>query len=128
MGNGEETRFWEDGGKDRFARLYYLEKEKSVIIKNRGVCCDGVWQCVWDWFREPRGRANGDMEALCNLLQNYLPLHSCRDKWSWKLSEDGEFLVKKITAAIEENTLMREECVQGTRFNKLIPKKIGIFV
>ncbi|GKA62006.1 RNA-directed DNA polymerase, eukaryota, reverse transcriptase zinc-binding domain protein [Tanacetum coccineum] len=50
------------------------------------------------------------------------------DKWRWLLDEDGEFKVKMLTRLIEEKCLCLESSGQETTWNKLVPKKVNIFI
>ncbi|GJU01801.1 hypothetical protein Tco_1112139 [Tanacetum coccineum] len=51
-----------------------------------------------------------------------------RDRWRWTLCEDGEFKVKDLSRLIEEKILHVETGTQETLWNKLVPKKVNIFV
>ncbi|GJX90186.1 RNA-directed DNA polymerase, eukaryota, reverse transcriptase zinc-binding domain protein [Tanacetum coccineum] len=51
-----------------------------------------------------------------------------RDRWRWALCEDGEFKVKDLSRLIEEKILHVETGTQETLWNKLVPKKVNIFV
>ncbi|GJY76103.1 putative RNA-directed DNA polymerase [Tanacetum coccineum] len=51
-----------------------------------------------------------------------------RDQWWWNLNENGGFTVKELTSMIEERTLQLEVSRQDTIWNKLVPKKVNIFV
>ncbi|GKD33802.1 RNA-directed DNA polymerase, eukaryota, reverse transcriptase zinc-binding domain protein, partial [Tanacetum coccineum] len=53
---------------------------------------------------------------------------NCRDKWMWTLGEDGEFTVKELARSVEEKILHMESGGQETLWNKLVPKKVNIFV
>ncbi|GJW46396.1 hypothetical protein Tco_0078042 [Tanacetum coccineum] len=50
------------------------------------------------------------------------------DRWRWTLCEDGEFKVKDLSRLIEEKILHVETGTQETLWNKLVPKKVNIFV
>ncbi|GJS36749.1 RNA-directed DNA polymerase, eukaryota, reverse transcriptase zinc-binding domain protein [Tanacetum coccineum] len=50
------------------------------------------------------------------------------DRRSWSLGEDGEFTVKELSRLIEEKILMSANGDQETLWNKLVPKKVNIFV
>ncbi|GKA84297.1 putative RNA-directed DNA polymerase, eukaryota, reverse transcriptase zinc-binding domain protein [Tanacetum coccineum] len=51
-----------------------------------------------------------------------------RDRWRWTLCEDGEFKVKDLSRLIEEKILHVESGMQETLWNKLVPRKVNIFV
>ncbi|GJR80534.1 alpha/beta hydrolases superfamily protein [Tanacetum coccineum] len=46
----------------------------------------------------------------------------------WKLSEDGDFKVKELSRLIEDKILQVENDAQETLWNKLVPKKVNVFV
>ncbi|GJS54318.1 reverse transcriptase domain, reverse transcriptase zinc-binding domain protein [Tanacetum coccineum] len=51
-----------------------------------------------------------------------------RDMWRWVQVEDGVFKVKELTRLVEEKILHVESGGQETISNKLVPKKVNIFV
>ncbi|GJR66773.1 reverse transcriptase domain, reverse transcriptase zinc-binding domain protein [Tanacetum coccineum] len=51
-----------------------------------------------------------------------------RDRWRWSLGEDGEFKVKELSRMIEEKILLLDIGGQEMLWNKLVPKKVNIFV
>nr|GEW09584.1 RNA-directed DNA polymerase, eukaryota, reverse transcriptase zinc-binding domain protein [Tanacetum cinerariifolium] len=51
-----------------------------------------------------------------------------RDRWRWTLSEDGEFKVKDLSSMVDDKILHVESGGQETLWNKLVPKKVNIFV
>ncbi|GJT44971.1 RNA-directed DNA polymerase, eukaryota, reverse transcriptase zinc-binding domain protein [Tanacetum coccineum] len=50
------------------------------------------------------------------------------DKWKWTLNGDGNFLVKDLSRIVEEKILDVETNSQQMIWNKLLPKKVKIFV
>nr|GEX76857.1 RNA-directed DNA polymerase, eukaryota, reverse transcriptase zinc-binding domain protein [Tanacetum cinerariifolium] len=50
------------------------------------------------------------------------------DKWRWMLDDDGEFTVKELAKFIEEKIPHTDNGGQETVWNKLVPKKVNIFV
>ncbi|GJZ88606.1 hypothetical protein Tco_0660388 [Tanacetum coccineum] len=50
------------------------------------------------------------------------------DKWSWSLREDGEFKVKDLSRMLEDKILHTNSEARETRWNKLVPKKVNVFV
>ncbi|GJR51531.1 hypothetical protein Tco_1402052 [Tanacetum coccineum] len=79
-----------------------LCKEDRVV--DRGRWCEGVWRWEWDWVKEPRGRACGDVAELTELLQNVILTPNCRDSWRWNLTqdEDGNFKVKDLAFMVDD--------------------------
>nr|GEU83978.1 cysteine-rich receptor-like protein kinase [Tanacetum cinerariifolium] len=51
-----------------------------------------------------------------------------RDKWRWTLNRDGKFLVKDLSRIVKEKILGVETGSQEMIWNKLVPKKVNIFV
>nr|GEV86550.1 putative RNA-directed DNA polymerase, eukaryota, reverse transcriptase zinc-binding domain protein [Tanacetum cinerariifolium] len=50
------------------------------------------------------------------------------DGWRWTIFDDGNFKVKELSRLIEEKTLRVENGAQEMIWNKLVPKKVNIFV
>ncbi|GKA78597.1 reverse transcriptase domain, reverse transcriptase zinc-binding domain protein [Tanacetum coccineum] len=50
------------------------------------------------------------------------------DKWRWSLREDGEFKVKDLSRMVEDKILNVDSGAQETSWNKLVPKKVNVFV
>ncbi|GKB75879.1 RNA-directed DNA polymerase, eukaryota, reverse transcriptase zinc-binding domain protein [Tanacetum coccineum] len=50
------------------------------------------------------------------------------DRWRWSLGEDIDFKVKILTSLIEEKILQVENDGHDTCWNKLVPKKVNVFV
>ncbi|XP_071688271.1 uncharacterized protein [Rutidosis leptorrhynchoides] len=133
VGDGSLTAFWSDRllGEDKlrnvFPRLYSLEEDKEVLIKDRVIMTENNKQS-WNWRREPFGRAAGDLENLNNLLPNFS--FDCKniDRWSWSLSSNGHFTVRTLSILIDDNLLNSYTSQNNTLRNNLVPKKIEIFV
>ena len=129
LGDGGDTLFWEDrwvGGirlRERFPRLFQLDRHKEARVVDRGRWCEGVWRWEWDWVREPRGRASGDVVELTRLLQNVILSLDCRDSWRWNLSEDCNFKVKYLAFMVDDVCLRVGNTTQETLWNKLAPKR-----
>ena len=134
LGDGNDIRFWGDKWVDnqrlcdRFSRLYHLDRNKSSSVKDKGAWFNGEWCWVWDWVRDIRGRVCSDFDELLGVLQNIVVSNNCRDRWRWTLFEDGNFTVKELSSLIEEKILHVESGGQETLWNKLVPKKVNIFV
>ncbi|GJT27084.1 RNA-directed DNA polymerase, eukaryota, reverse transcriptase zinc-binding domain protein [Tanacetum coccineum] len=50
------------------------------------------------------------------------------DKWRWVLSEDGDFTVKELARLVEDKILHLESGGHETLWNKLVLKKVNIFI
>ncbi|GJR85663.1 reverse transcriptase domain, reverse transcriptase zinc-binding domain protein [Tanacetum coccineum] len=134
VGNGRDIRFWIDrwvGNTklcDRFPRLYHLDRRKEGCVADKGSWANTGWRWEWDWVRNIRGRVCSDFEELLGVLQNIVISIDCRDKWRWTLNGDGDFSVKDLSRLVEEKILDVERGGQETIWNKLVPKKVNIFV
>ncbi|GJT89609.1 reverse transcriptase domain, reverse transcriptase zinc-binding domain protein [Tanacetum coccineum] len=134
LGDGSDIRFWVDRWVDnrrlcdRFPKLYHLDRRKESSVMDKGSWVNGGWCWVWNWTRNIRGRVCKEFEDLMGVLQNVVVSNNCRDKWRWLLDEDGEFKVKMLTRLIEEKCLCLESGGQETTWNKLVPKKVNIFI
>ena len=95
---------------------------------DRGAWVDNRWVWVWDWIRDIRGRVGNELDDLIGLLQNVAISNNCMDRWRWKIFDDGIFMVKELSSFIEEKILHVELDGQEMRWNKLVPKKVNIFV
>ncbi|GJV13468.1 RNA-directed DNA polymerase, eukaryota, reverse transcriptase zinc-binding domain protein [Tanacetum coccineum] len=51
-----------------------------------------------------------------------------RDEWRWLLGEGGEFTVKELARLVGEKILQVENEAHEMLWNRLIPKKVSIFV
>ncbi|GJS77798.1 reverse transcriptase domain, reverse transcriptase zinc-binding domain protein [Tanacetum coccineum] len=111
-----------------FPRLFHLDSRLEGRVVEKGRWVEGVWRWEWMWIKEPTGRVSGEMEGLIGLLQNAKLSNDCRDQWRWNLNEDGGFTVKDLTRKVEERTLQLEISRQDTIWNKLVPKKVNVFV
>nr|GFB69635.1 RNA-directed DNA polymerase, eukaryota, reverse transcriptase zinc-binding domain protein [Tanacetum cinerariifolium] len=76
VGDGSCVSFWDDiwvGGtklRDRFSRLYHLDRCIEAKVAGRDIWGDDGWTWVWDWVREPRGRVVGELMGLEELLSD----------------------------------------------------------
>ncbi|XP_071739167.1 uncharacterized protein [Rutidosis leptorrhynchoides] len=134
VGNGESIKFWSDiwiGSSslmESYSRLYALESDKQVLVKDRIVQSGENWSLNWNWIRSPRGRAIEELEVLENLLSNVRLSNSSRDKWRWSLDKEGVFTTKQLTTLIDGKRLATGSLVTETVRNAFLPQKVGIFV
>nr|GEU86156.1 cysteine-rich receptor-like protein kinase [Tanacetum cinerariifolium] len=82
---------------------------------------------ITEWVRSIRGRVSREYEEFIRIMQNIVD-HNCKDKWRWTLGGDGEFAVKELARLIEEKVLRVENGGHKTLWNKLVPKKVNVFV
>lgn len=120
---------WLDGCRlcEKYPRLYNLEGNKYVTVKERGWWIENSWVWVWGWSRVPRGRALGDFEELTDILSSVFPNNNCSDHLWWNLREDGNFSVKELATMIDVKMLEQNNSMEETKRNKLIPLKVEIF-
>lgn len=126
IGNGIDTRFWKDvwcGDKSfdfLFPRIFALEVDKNCSVASRLV----LQEWSWNWRRDPRaGHELNQLQQLSNLLPR--SLENGADSWLWQLQGNKSFASASIRIFIDNKI-----CAVGraTCWNKLIPKKINIFV
>ncbi|GKC42947.1 reverse transcriptase domain, reverse transcriptase zinc-binding domain protein, partial [Tanacetum coccineum] len=134
VGDGWDTYFWADRWrgdmcfKDRFTRLYHLDSRKEAKVAEKGEWVEGIWKWKWEWVREPRGRANGEVEDLISVLGDFAISCDCRDSWTWLLEDKGRFTVKALSKMMDNKYLHEEDSRQETVWNKIVPKKVNIFI
>ncbi|GKB86160.1 RNA-directed DNA polymerase, eukaryota, reverse transcriptase zinc-binding domain protein [Tanacetum coccineum] len=121
---------WTDGGRlmDRFHRLFHLDRHKDGVVADKGNWVEGIWRWVWDWTRAPRGRVVRELEALEACVGNTNILLNHKDRWKWLLADNGIFSVKALTKLIEEKCIGVGNNIGETIRNKLVPKKVNIFM
>nr|GEV92488.1 RNA-directed DNA polymerase, eukaryota, reverse transcriptase zinc-binding domain protein [Tanacetum cinerariifolium] len=106
LGDGRNIRFWVDRWvdhrrlRDRFPRLFHLKKSKEGSVIDKG-----------SW-----------------VLQNVVVFNTCRDRWRWAFDVKGGFKVKTLMGLIEQNIIRMGGDGQDTLWNKLVPKKVNVFV
>ncbi|GKE46749.1 reverse transcriptase domain, reverse transcriptase zinc-binding domain protein [Tanacetum coccineum] len=134
LGNGRDIRFWVDRWVDnrrlcdRFPRLYHLDRRKEGCVWDKGSWVNDVWFWKLEWVRSIRGRVSRDFEELLYVVRNIVVRSNCRDKWRWVLSEDGDFTIKELSRLVQDKILHLESGGHETLWNKLVPKKVNIFV
>ena len=134
LGDGRDIRFWEDRWvdntrlRDRFPRLFHLDRKKEGSVSDKGTWVDNRWVWVWDWNRNISGRVCREFDDLIEVLRNVVVSFDGRDKWKSTLDEEGGFKVKTLTSLIEEKILQMEGDGRDTLWNNLVPKKVNIFV
>ncbi|GJW89767.1 reverse transcriptase domain, reverse transcriptase zinc-binding domain protein [Tanacetum coccineum] len=125
LGDGRDIRFWEDRWvdnrkfRDRFPRLFHLDRSKEGSVMDKG---------TWDWSRNISGKVCREFDDLIEILLNVVVSSTCRDRWRWAFDVEGGFKVKTLTGLIEEKILQVEVGGQDTLWNKLVSKKVNIFV
>nr|GFA68584.1 reverse transcriptase domain, reverse transcriptase zinc-binding domain protein [Tanacetum cinerariifolium] len=134
LGDERDNGFWFDRWVDnyrlcdRFPRLFHLDRRKEGSVRDKGSWVNNVWCWEWEWVKIINGRVNSEFEEFLGVMQNIVVDRNCRDKWRWKLGEYGEFAVKELVKFVEEKVFRVESGGRGTLWNKLVPKKVNIFV
>ena len=73
-------------------------------------------------------RVSREFKDFLDALQHVVMSNNCRDHWKWAIGEDGKFMVKELSRLIEDKILVSDNGAQETLWNKLVPKKVNIFV
>ncbi|XP_071712198.1 uncharacterized protein [Rutidosis leptorrhynchoides] len=134
IGDGSSTSFWndtwlgEEAFKHRFKRLVRLENDMAATVKDR--ITSDVLNCKgnWSWVRAPSGHAKGELERLNELLVGAIINPSKHDTWRWRAGNNGNFTTKSLTILIEEKIIPLANNNVETLRNKLVPKKVEVFV
>ncbi|GJZ70286.1 putative RNA-directed DNA polymerase [Tanacetum coccineum] len=112
--------------RDRFPRLYHLDRCKVVKVASRGVWGKEGWRWAWDWVRKPRGVVD-DLVGLEEFLSHVNINLNGRDTWNWEIDDDDVFSVKKVSSVVEAQRLNVGGANFETIWNNIITKKISIF-
>ncbi|XP_071740432.1 uncharacterized protein [Rutidosis leptorrhynchoides] len=134
VGNGKSTSFWHDSWlgnftlKNRFQRLFRLERRPNSTVFERMVQQGGEWVLNWDWIRDPASRASGELDDLNLMLQGIKLTEQKDDSWAWFHASNGAFKTKILNTLIDEKTLYMPQSVSCTIRNKLVPKKVEVFI
>ena len=134
--NGSNSLFWNNkdagGGvtlKDRFPRLYALEKEKKKAkFKDRWSFNNGSWIGSWDWRSDLRGRSIGSLNDMEAFLSNNQFNVSGQDKWIWSGDKHSVFSVNQMVNLLKASHQGREDGVFRWFWCNLIPIKTNIFL
>ncbi|XP_071688858.1 uncharacterized protein [Rutidosis leptorrhynchoides] len=100
----------------------------EASVCNRVVVTETGATGAWDWCRNPRGRALGELSELNALIRNVALNQSKVDSWKWLLSGNGVFSTKKLTDLINGKNLQVGPSNFETIRNNLVPNKVEIFV
>ncbi|GKD82840.1 hypothetical protein Tco_1349679, partial [Tanacetum coccineum] len=107
MGNGEDTRFWEDKWrgdnplKSTYPRIYALESHKMITVAHKLSHPD----LSRSFRRTPR---SGVEEVQYNQIRENLEgvsLVDVKDRWRWSLEGSGEFSNSSTRKVIDDHTL-----------------------
>ncbi|GKD78323.1 RNA-directed DNA polymerase, eukaryota, reverse transcriptase zinc-binding domain protein, partial [Tanacetum coccineum] len=128
VGDGSLIRFWIDTWagdlplRDRFNRLFHLEKSKDCLIQDR--ISNGSWS--WDWIRPIlSGRSSSDFVHMLDVIGS-VEVSQDSDSCFWYLSNDGNFSVSSIRHHIDD--ILLPSIASSTRWCKFIPRKVNIFM
>ncbi|XP_071728542.1 uncharacterized protein [Rutidosis leptorrhynchoides] len=134
IGDGASTSFWnevwigDEKLKNKFKRLVRLDSNLHVTIKDRvswdGAICEGNWS----WTRLPSGWAMDELQGLKDLLAGMRMNPQSSDSWKWVANGNNNFTTKALTKMINSILLVPNPLASETESNKLVPKKIEVFV
>ncbi|GJZ27997.1 putative RNA-directed DNA polymerase [Tanacetum coccineum] len=134
VGSGSQIRFWtknwsDDGPcfKEKFPRLYALESNKNCFLQDRWVFLNGEWRSNWEWRIQPRGRAEGDMINLENLLNGLALESDVSDGWRWSLNHNKGFSMNHLSKMIDSSILSLGCLGRVFKWNNWVPRKVNIF-
>lgn len=113
--------------KDEFQRLYNLERNKEVVVKDKGKWVENSWVWVWDWIRAPRGRTCGELDDLTNVLNQIVLVPEGSDRWQWIADGEQVYTVSSVARRIDGVILDSGQSGLQTKRNKYVPNKVNIF-
>ncbi|XP_071741061.1 uncharacterized protein [Rutidosis leptorrhynchoides] len=82
----------------------------------------------WSWSCDPTGRTSDELTEIENLLKSFHFDFNARESWKWVLSDNGVFMVKKLSSLLDVHILGIPNVIQKMMRNNLVPKKLEIFV
>ncbi|XP_071741928.1 uncharacterized protein [Rutidosis leptorrhynchoides] len=134
IGDGASTSFWDDvwlgtfSLKNRFKRLFRLETEAGVKVKDRIAWDGSKWVGRWNWARTIMGRTQAELDELNSLLLQVPYRPDVADYWAWNQGHDGLFTARKLNELLETKVLHSNHSTLDTLKNSFIPKKVELFV
>ncbi|XP_071726921.1 uncharacterized protein [Rutidosis leptorrhynchoides] len=134
IADGKLTQFWKERWcgdqifKDRFQRLFRLEKEQNATVFDRIRRVEDKLTFSWNWSRELSGRLVGELQNLSDLISQQFFNGKEQDSWAWSLSTNGILTTKVLSSLIEDSILPSGSTIVKTFRNKLVPSKVEFFV
>ncbi|XP_071728938.1 uncharacterized protein [Rutidosis leptorrhynchoides] len=132
--DGGNTSFWHDHwiGVDKlsslFPRLYRLESNVDVTVKERVLSGSNELTLNNNWVRSPAGRVTDELYVLTGLIKSFgFEQGGGQNRWVWTLDSDGLFRVNSLASSIDAQLLGSNVSSLCTIRNNIIPKKIEIF-
>ena len=128
IGDGKGTSFWEDKWlelgilKNIFPRLYALELDKKVKVKNR------ITTNLENWERRRairEGRERSEAAKMEEEIKNQV-ISNKEDKWTIPGAPNGKFSTAWFRDCMETHKIMGQ--ISQNFWNKWIPKKHNIFI
>ncbi|GJW98841.1 hypothetical protein Tco_0180649 [Tanacetum coccineum] len=143
VGDGSSIHFWKDtwlgivnGSWDwDWSRPITMGRTKTefdnLILGIASLESDenvGSDSCIWNLSNDDNFSVNKVRKHIEECSLPMLSPSTRWDRWKWSLSKDGELTVKELSILIEEKILVSDNGGQETIWNKLVPKKVNIFV
>lgn len=111
---------------DVFNRLYRLETYPDCVIRNRLVHHGGDVNWNWHWRCAPRGREDGELQRLIQLLQGVQFNHGHEDSWKCTYVTDGSFSIKELASTIVKEMAYQADVL--TIWSPSLPRKVNLFL
>ncbi|XP_071712732.1 uncharacterized protein [Rutidosis leptorrhynchoides] len=112
IGDGGNTAFWSDAWassipfEQSYNRLFRLERNRAVRVKERQLWDGNTTISAWDWIREPTGRTLTELQQIIALIASIPMDHSKSDSWKWELSGNGLFSTNKLSKLIDSKVFI----------------------
>nr|XP_043618453.1 uncharacterized protein LOC122590149 [Erigeron canadensis] len=132
VGDGSTIKFWLDSWaceeplKDRYPRLFKLEREKKCVVKERFEADNRKLGNACNWTR--KSLSVDEIDEWNNLFHLLSPvvLTYNRNKWKWIGSSDGRFSVKSAKVFLRSGVDYSERFVFN--WSKWVTKKCNVFM
>ncbi|PWA94261.1 hypothetical protein CTI12_AA061190 [Artemisia annua] len=102
-------------------------KRKSCFLQDRWVSLDGEWRANWEWRIQPRGRTEGDITNLENILNGLALKMDDNDGWIWSLDNNKGFSVNHLSKLIDSRILSPGCLGRVVNWINWVPRKVNIF-
>ena len=106
VGNGKESRFWEDKWvgdlelKNKFPRLYSLCRDKDELLECCGVWEEGEWNWKFGWRRNLFDWEKSQVGQLFEEIRGLSIDPDIDDSWVWRDGMHTDFSVKSAYSVL----------------------------